>query len=1061
MGVLDSTLRRDLEDACVRGRRAAEGACRAALESLGVSEDRPPLHLAAEKRVLRRGLRAKARQLGDVGGSIALLVGECAYEQWHRRLFARFLAENGLLVHPDLNAPVTLAECDELAGEMGEPDGWGVAARFAAEILPGIFRLDDPCVRLQLSPEGRLELEQIVGRLPADVFAANDALGWVYQFWQRDKKEEINASERKIEGADLGPVTQLFTENYMVRFLLENSLGAWWASRHPDSPLVGDWSYLRFGDDGAPAAGSFEQWPDRIAEVTLMDPCCGSGHFLVEAFSMLWQMRVEEDGLQPLAAQDAVLRENLFGLELDPRCVQIAMFAVALQAWKAGGGWRELPVPNIACSGIPVKAPVHEWTALGRGDERLEKALSRLHVLFRDADTLGSLTDPRRVVELIDPAGLQASFEDVDWDELVPLVSTALSREDNDPATAVLGSDARGIAKAAELLARHYTLMATNPPFLSKGKQGDLLRRTAARISPDTAGDLAITMPGSWMSRASMLALVTPQNWQEKSTYEDFRRRLLGTWSYLLFARCGNNVWQNQSGRQPFKIPTVLSILENSPPSDAQLCCIDIGNGPIREKPHLLQNASIVTVQQAGQLCNPEARILGIEIDPGTPLLGDVADCLQGTSTGDTPRYVMQFWELPRVEFPWRLWLSSSETLKQFDGREAIVRWDGEQGVKSEPGSAIRGEDAWNRLGVSVTQMGNLCPSLYEGERFDTNAAAIIPKQQEDRVAIWCFVSSNEFVPLVRALVSSTQVTNGALSLIPFDIKLWRRVAEEQFPHGLPLPSSHDPTQWLFDGRPEVATEALQVAVARLLGYRWPEQVDSDDLDVFADGDGIVCVPSVLGERPAADRLRELLAKAFGVTWSPAKSGELLSESGSKKTDLESWLRDDFFGAHCKLFRHRPFVWHIWDGRSDGFGALVNYHRLDGAMLQRLTFTYLGDWIERQIGGVHEEAPGAEERLAAAQELQRRLRLILEGRPPYDIYVRWKSLAQQSVGWEPDRNDGVRLNVRPFVKAEVLRSKFNVKWGKDRGRDRDGSERHNELHYTRAEKEAARRSPER
>ena len=83
---------------------------------------------------------------------------------------------------------------------------------------------------------------------------------------------------------------------------------------------------------------------------------------------MLWQMRAEEEGLAPVEAQDAVLRDNLFGLELDPRCVQIAMFAVALQAWKAGGGWRQLPVPNIACSGIPVKAPVEEWKALAGGD---------------------------------------------------------------------------------------------------------------------------------------------------------------------------------------------------------------------------------------------------------------------------------------------------------------------------------------------------------------------------------------------------------------------------------------------------------------------------------------------------------------------------------------------------------------------------------------------------------------------------------------------------------------------------------------------------------------------
>ena len=125
------------------------------------------------------------------------------------------------------------------------------------------------------------------------------------------------------------------------------------------------------------------------------------------------------------------------------------MFAVALAAWKAGGGWRELPVPNIACSGIPVKTPVEEWKALAQGDARLEQALEALHVLFKDADTLGSLIDPRRAVETA--AGEQVSFESVEWDEVSALLEKALAREAADPATAVLGADAAGIAQGGGL----------------------------------------------------------------------------------------------------------------------------------------------------------------------------------------------------------------------------------------------------------------------------------------------------------------------------------------------------------------------------------------------------------------------------------------------------------------------------------------------------------------------------------------------------------------------------------------------------------------------------------
>jgi hypothetical protein len=234
--------------------------------------------------------------------------------------------------------------------------------------------------------------------------------------------------------------------------------------------------------------------------------------------------------------------------------------------------------------------------------------------------------------------------------------------------------------------------------------------------------------------------------------------------------------------------------------------------------------------------------------------------------------------------------------------------------------------------------------------------------------------------------------------------------------------------------------------------------MESDDLDSFADADGIVCLPAVAGEPPAAERLQQVLATAFGEPWSPAKSRELLIQAGSKKNTLADWLRDEFFKQHGALFSSRPFVWHVWDGLHHGFSALVNYHRLDRRMLEKLTYTYLGqDWVERQRAGVRDEVAGAENRLAAALELQRKLEAILTGEKPFDIYVRWKAPYEQPIGWEPDLNDGVRLNIRPFVQAGVLRSPLNIDWKKDRGKDPDGSERPNDLHLSLTEKLEARK----
>ena len=226
-------------------------------------------------------------------------------------------------------------------------------------------------------------------------------------------------------------------------------------------------------------------------------------------------------------------------------------------------------------------------------------------------------------------------------------------------------------------------------------------------------------------------------------------------------------------------------------------------------------------------------------------------------------------------------------------------------------------------------------------------------------------------------------VTNATLVKVPFDLEHWQQVAAEEYPNGLPEPHSNDPTQWLFKGHPKGSTDPLQVAVARLLGYRWPDQ-EPDDLDALADKDGIVPIPAVRGEPPAAERLREVLRTAFGLgmvrrRWSTSCSPRPAAKPG---TSLDDWLRNSFFEQHCKRFHNRPFIWHIWDGRKDGFACLVNYHKLDHKLLETLTYSYLRDWITAQAADAKSSKTGADLRLAAAQALQEKLKLILAASRP-------------------------------------------------------------------------------
>jgi hypothetical protein len=296
----------------------------------------------------------------------------------------------------------------------------------------------------------------------------------------------------------------------------------------------------------------------------------------------------------------------------------------------------------------------------------------------------------------------------------------------------------------------------------------------------------------------------------------------------------------------------------------------------------------------------------------------------------------------------------------------------------------------------------------------------------------------------LRRIDQKVNVTAATFVKIPFDLTYWQAVAAENYSGGLPKPFSTDPTQWLFSGHPKASDQPLHVAAARLVGYQWPREDGSsfpdcpalgpDGLEKLADTDGIVCLPSINREQPAVHRLRAVLLKALGK----CEERELLASAGSKgskATTLDEWLRDECFEQHCSLFHQRPFIWHIWDGRKDGFHALVNYHKLDHSTLQKLTYSYLGDWIRRQEQDAKADEPGADARVGAARALQVELAKILEGETPYDIFVRWKSLSKQPVGWDPDLNDGVRVNIRPFATADILRKRVKVKWDKDRGKE--------------------------
>ena len=842
------------------------------------------------------------------------------------------LAEAGLLIEPETSVAITLDEAKELARDQGG-DWLTLVSAWAGRMLPQIFRDGDPVLNLALPPETRAELEALLEELPRTAFLADDSLGWIYQFWQADLKEAVNSSGVKIGADELPAVTQLFTEDYMVLFLLHNTLGAWWAGKmlaeRPDlaqsaaseeelreACRVGsvEWTYLRFvreeGEGGAPglwrpAAGTYPGWPRGAKDVTLCDPCMGSGHFLVFALPILAALRMAEEGLSREAATDVVLRDNLFGLEIDLRCTEIAAFNLAFAAWRMAG-YRPLPALNVACSGLAIGASKAEWlrlaeraaasadpdaardllgaeeTLLTAGvEERVKSALEALHDLFAAASALGSLIDPRRAGGDI----LTADFE-----ALEPLLGPVFAAAGNDE-TAEMAVAARGMAKAAELLGRHFTLVVTNVPFLGRGKQQEVIRSHLAAHYGDAKRDLATAMFRRLLGFAGKdgtVAAVTPQNWLFLSAYVKLRERVLRETTLNVVATLGPRAFETISGEV---VNTALvTLTAASVQHGAAFAGLDTNvAADTAEKARVLSHGALSLPMQAAQNANPDRRISVSEGASG-PLLRKYATAYQGISPADFPMFGRRFWE-GFDESKFRFWQSTVGETSLFSGKSLVLRCDNFlQEAVEDKRAYVRGVQAWGKMGISVSQMGELPVSISMGEAFDTNGAVIVPHDPVDLPAIWAFCSSPEYNNAVRRIDRKLNVTNATLVKIPFDHDHWRQIAEERYPDGLPKPHSDDPTQWLFDGHPARAEASLQVAVARLCGYRWPRQTGSsfmdcpevgpDGLEHRADADGIVCLSAVAGEAPAHERLAALLADAFGPDWSAARLGRPACRGG-------------------------------------------------------------------------------------------------------------------------------------------------------------------------------------
>jgi hypothetical protein len=397
------------------------------LAAFGVRRDRAPVpvdelrHLTEQDRQARMAVDAYLKLREEAGvdrtDAVAELVRETAYT-WANRFLAlrcmeaRELIDSVILQqeayggrslehhrlaqrHPERYAgddDGLFAVLDKVFREQSDrlpmlfdPRAPGIALRPAPAALKdcfGLLSLNSDTLRKYRIRLAEDEAADARGESP-NPFIAPDALGWAYQYWNTEEKDRVFEKVRtvkgaKIAGADIIPATQLYTEDYMVKFLVQNSLGATWMGMRPESTLAQNWEYYVKEADRAPV----DKRP--VREITFLDPACGSGHFLLEAFDLFYAMYVEEGELtKPEVISDAILTKNLFGIDIDKRAVQIAEVALRMKAAERTFDYKGVPTNLVAATASHLKGEA--WEEFQSSFER-EPSVAR--VLVRFAQTM-------------------------------------------------------------------------------------------------------------------------------------------------------------------------------------------------------------------------------------------------------------------------------------------------------------------------------------------------------------------------------------------------------------------------------------------------------------------------------------------------------------------------------------------------------------------------------------------------------------------------------------------------------------------------------------------------
>lgn len=616
-----------------------------------------------------------------------------------------------------------------------------------ADCLPGVFERVGGAMELLL-PQGLMMADSVVGKLNA-VLTDEDwregvtVLGWMYQYYNADVKDEFFKSKRKAAAADIAPATQLFTPEWIVRYMVENSLGRLWMLNNPGSSLRERMEYYIEPD------AEHEDFI-RISspeEITLCDPACGSGHILVYAFELLFHM-YEERGYREREIPELILTKNLAGMEIDSRAAQIA----------------ELPLAMCARE--------HDRRFFGRG--------VRADVTVLSSIPLGEdeLPGNKKLAEELSHLGEIGSLLNPSEDEIDELKAAAASCSDDLFASATKTKLESAVA-ICEKLSRRFICVVANPPYMGSSSFNPFMSKWVKKNYPDVKSDLCTCFIERGFNLAKdrgYSAMVTMASWMFLSSFEAMRRRILDSKSIVSMCYMGHMVMR-------IAFNTSATVFANCRTNSLGSYC--------RIEAKDLDAAGNPVSFSAGETEFYRRDAETFKQIPGTPIaywlsekyghmfeLGTMKSAYVSggrLKTHDNEKYVRNWWEVP-ASLIGRLWmpLSNGGGFSRWSGMKYdVVNWSDEANDFYDQHGGLPKSGSIERKGICwglITSGRCSFRVKDQGELFTSGAPTVFMSNQDSERALsidLAFLNSSIASELLDAINPTLNTTVGDVLSLP------------------------------------------------------------------------------------------------------------------------------------------------------------------------------------------------------------------------------------------------------------------------------------------------------